>query len=263
MSEIGVEIRQNDSVLEIVLARANSTLSRAMIVDIVDALAEADQQSTVRAIVMTSSSRNFCTGMDLVESNKSTDRKPRVGNHQRRISDQGHRLVRALLDVQLPLIVGVRGWAAGIGLAVTLCADYVVADTSAKFWAPYAARGFTPDSGTTYLLPRAIGTLRAKTMLMRAKPTDAETAFAWGLVNEVVEPDRLDWAVSDIVDEMSSAATVSVGLTRALIHRNADADIGMALHNEEFGEEVSLRSMDFREGIAALRERRTPKFEGQ
>jgi 2-(1,2-epoxy-1,2-dihydrophenyl)acetyl-CoA isomerase len=259
----GLRIERHESVLRFELDRPNSTLSKAMVAAMVAELDRANQDDETRVVVLTATGRNFCTGMDLAESNKARERKPRVGNHQRRIAADAHRLVRAFTDVQLPVVAGVRGWAAGVGLALALSADHVVADTTAKFWAPYVGRGFTPDCGTTYLLPRAVGVLRAKHMLMRGKPVDAATALAWGLVSEVAEPDEFDVALTAITDEFGSAATVSVGLTRDLIARAGGGDLAEALRNEEFAEEVSLRSTDFREGIAALRERRAPVFGGQ
>lgn len=119
-------------------------------------------------IVLGHTGNDFCTGFDLAESNAPVATndggpppRPRAGHLQRRISSGAHRLIIAVHEVQLPVVVGVRGWAAGIGNALALSADHVVAGRSAKFWVPFAGKGFTPDSSNSWL-PRLVGLARAK-----------------------------------------------------------------------------------------------------
>ena len=83
--------------------------------------------------------------------------KPRTGHLQRRMMQGAHRMIRTLHEAQLPVVAGVSGWAAGVGNALALCADVVIADESARFWVPFVGKGFTPDSANSYLLPRLIG----------------------------------------------------------------------------------------------------------
>jgi len=267
----GLQVVRDGAVLRLTLSRekAGNALAGSTVVALRQALAEAAASEEIRVVALTAVGKNFCTGIDLVEANASRTPaapqpvRPRVGNHQRRINLGAHDLVRALTELQLPVVVGVRGWAAGIGNSLALLSDYIVASETARFWTPFVGRGFTPDSGSTWLLPRLIGLPRAKQMVMLGKPVDAERAERWGMVTEVVPDDVLDNRVEEVVQEFAAAATVSVGLAKVMLHRHLDADLGQALTEEALMEEVSLRSADFKEGIAALRERRPARFEGR
>ena len=172
-------------------------------------------------------------------------------------------MIRAFDLVQVPVVSAVRGWAAGVGNALALSADVVIADSTARFWVPMVRRGFTPDSGNSWLLPRLVGLARAKQMLIRGRPVDGQTAAAWGLIAECVEPAELDGAVAEVVDELRQAATVAVGLTRALVHRNLAVDLDAAMQNEGIHEELAVRSDDFKEGIRSFTEKRDPRFTGR
>jgi 2-(1,2-epoxy-1,2-dihydrophenyl)acetyl-CoA isomerase len=171
-------------------------------------------------------------------------------------------MILALDAVQLPVVAGVRGWAAGIGNTLALSADVVIATPSAQFWVPFVTRGFTPDSGTTYLLPHLVGLARAKEMVLRGKPIGGEQAAQWGLVSSVVPEDELDDAVAAVTEEFATAATVAVGLAKTLLHRNLEVSLAGALQNEGMYEEVAIRSDDFKEGMRAFAQRRAPDYRG-
>ena len=81
---------------------------------------------------------------------------------QRRTPLQAHRLIALLLEVQLPIVCAVRGWAAGLGCQLALAADFTVAADDSRFWLPFVKRGFTPDSGASWLVPRLVGVARAR-----------------------------------------------------------------------------------------------------
>jgi len=242
-------------------ARKNA-LTISMITGITRHVDAAVLDDAMRVIVLRSEGPDFCTGIDLTESNRPED-KPRVGHLQRRMMQGSHRMIRTLHEAQLPIVAGVSGWAAGVGNALALSADVVIADETAKFWVPFVSKGFTPDSANTYLLPRLVGLARAKEMIMRSKPIDAETALAWGMISEVVAAGELDAAVDAVADELDAAATVSVGLAKTLIHRNLDLDLTNALQNEAVYEEIAVRSDDFKEGMRAFAQKRPPEYTGR
>ncbi len=172
-------------------------------------------------------------------------------------------MIRTLFEAEIPIVTGVQGYAAGIGNALALAGDHVVAARSAQFWVPFVARGFTPDSGTTFLLPRLIGVARAKEMILRGKRVDGATAAEWGLVSQVVDDDALDDAVEEVVAEFARAATVAVGLAKQLVYRNLTADLEEALEREGMAEELAVRSDDFKEGMRAFVQRRDPDYSGR
>jgi 2-(1,2-epoxy-1,2-dihydrophenyl)acetyl-CoA isomerase len=268
----GLRVERDGPVLRLTIARekAANALAASTITALRDAIEEAGRSNEFRVVALTAVGKNFCTGVDLVEANaeETTDGqerpvRPRIGHLQRGINLGAHELVRAFSELQLPVVVGVRGWAAGLGNTLALLSDYIVAADTAKFWTPFVGRGFTPDSGSTWLLPRLIGLPRAKQMVLLGKPVDAERAERWGMVTELVSDGELDHRVEEVVAEFAAAATVSVGLAKTMLHRHLDANLTQALAQEALTEEISLRSADFKEGIASLRNRRPPRFEGR
>jgi 2-(1,2-epoxy-1,2-dihydrophenyl)acetyl-CoA isomerase len=172
-------------------------------------------------------------------------------------------MIRALFEAEIPIVSGVQGYAAGIGMALALAGDHVVAAQSARFWVPFVARGFTPDSATTFLLPRLVGIARAKQMILRGERVDGARAADWGLVSEVVADDDLDAAVEVVAREFATGPTVALGLARQLVHRNLTADLGEALEREAITEELAVRSDDFKEGMRAFVDRRDPDYSGR
>jgi 2-(1,2-epoxy-1,2-dihydrophenyl)acetyl-CoA isomerase len=166
-------------------------------------------------------------------------------------------------QAQIPIVAAVRGWAAGFGNAFALSADFVIASPSAKFWVPFVTKGFTPDSGNSWLLPRLVGLARAKEMVMRGRPIDGETAADWGLISRCVEDSELDATTDALAKELAEAATTSVGFAKLLLHRNLDISLFSALQIEGVTEEVAVRSEDFKEGMRAFGEKRPPTYSGR
>jgi 2-(1,2-epoxy-1,2-dihydrophenyl)acetyl-CoA isomerase len=174
-----------------------------------------------------------------------------------------HRLVPLVCSVQVPVVAAVRGYAAGIGLHLAAAADFTVAATDATFWEPFTQRGFTPDSGGTWLLPRRVGPTRARELLLLGRRLDGAEAAAWGLVHRAVAPDAVDAEVDALAGQLAAGPTVALGLTKWLLHRAEAAALDAHLADEAFALELSSRSDDFREGLAAFREKRPPDFKGR
>jgi len=157
----------------------------------------------------------------------------------------------------------VRGWAAGLGFQLALAADFTIAAESACFWEPFLERGFSADSGATWLLPRLVGIARAKELLLLGRKLCGAEAAAWGLIYRAVPDAELEVATAALVEQLAGAATVAVGLTKQCIHRSLACGLADALQNESFALELSSRTGDFKEGLLAFKERRPARFTGQ
>ncbi|MDO8361692.1 MAG: enoyl-CoA hydratase-related protein [Actinomycetota bacterium] len=245
--------------------RRKNALTSGMVTGIIEAIRAAGDDDETRVVLITANGDDFCAGMDLVQSNdtSSAPTKPRIGHLQRRMQVGAHDMILELDAVQLPVVAAVRGWAAGVGNMLALSADVVVATPSTKFWVPFVTKGFSPDSGNTWLLPRLVGLARAKEMVLRGEPIDGTRAAEWGLIGRCVAEDELDAAVADVVNGFAKAATISVGLAKTLMHNNLGADLRTALHNEAIHEELALRSDDFKEGMRSFAQRRPPDYTGR
>ncbi len=265
LSDDTVHSRVGEGVLHLVLDRPKkrNAIDDVGVATLIAAFERANSDESVRAILLTSVGDDFCSGFDIVGRNATDDTRPRVGSIQRRLPAQSHRLVPLMLSTQVPIVCAVRGWAAGLGLHLALASDFCVAAHDARLWEPFAARGFTPDSGGTWLLPRLVGVARAKELLILGRELSGEEAAAWGVIFRSAPPGEVDNVARDVAAELAGGPTVSLGLTKWLVHQGAGLDLERHLANEALAMELSSRSEDFREGIAALREKRPTNFEGR
>ena len=265
MNDEGVRIEVDGPVLRIELDRPErkNALTHAGIGRIVEVLEAAATDDALRAIVLSSAGSDFCGGADWVASNAAGGPKPRTGSIQRRTPLQAHRLIELLVEIQLPVVCVVRGWAAGLGCQLALAADVTVAAETSRFWEPFLDRGFSPDSGATWLLPRLVGVARAKELLLLGRELSGREAADWGLITRAVPDTELDVAAAEVVARVASAPTVAFGLTKRCIHRSLESTLGQALEAEANALELSSRTADFKEGLAAFREGRPAAFEGR
>ncbi|HEY7068876.1 MAG TPA: enoyl-CoA hydratase-related protein, partial [Acidimicrobiales bacterium] len=217
----------------------------------------------VRAILVTGEGDHFCSGFDIVGRNAEGAPRPRVGSIQRRLPTQAHRLIPAVCTTQLPVVVAARGWVAGIGLHLAAAADFLMVADDARLWEPFAQRGFTPDSGGTWLLPRLVGLARARELLMLGRELSGAEAVAWGLAHEAVPAAEVERAAEDLAVRLASGPTVALGLTKWLLHTAAEQSLDAHLRDEAFALELSSRSEDFREGLRAFVDKRDPGFTGR
>jgi 2-(1,2-epoxy-1,2-dihydrophenyl)acetyl-CoA isomerase len=225
-------------------------------------LEQANNDDSIRVMSLSAEGEDFCVGADIVDRNRDPSVKRRVGSIQRRLPGLAHDLIPLMVEVQFPIVCAVRGWAAGIGLHLALASDFVVAAEDSVLWEPFSARGFTPDSGGTWLLPRLVGVARAREMLVLGRRLDGRTAADWGLVHRAVPADQVAAEAEGLVSELAQGPTVMLGLTKWLINTGLSTGLRDQLSAEAFAMELSSRSQDFREGLHAFVERRTPDFGG-
>jgi 2-(1,2-epoxy-1,2-dihydrophenyl)acetyl-CoA isomerase len=233
-----------------------------MVLALIEILEAAGSDEAVRVISLSGEGDDFCSGFDLGERSGDTAR-PRVGATQRRMRWQMNRLIPTMLETQTPIVAAATGWVIGLGLHLVLASDFAVVADDARFRAPFARMGFTPDSGGSWLLPRLAGVARAKEMIMLGRDVDGGQAASWGMVYRAVPAAQVETVADELVTELASAATVAVGLSKLLIHRGLGVDLERHLADEALAIELSSRSDDFHEHARARREKRPPTFGGR
>jgi 2-(1,2-epoxy-1,2-dihydrophenyl)acetyl-CoA isomerase len=262
----GLNVALDRAVLRVTLDRPDrrNAIDDVMMRGLVDTFTAASTDERVRVIVLAGAGDHFCGGADIVARNAPQDApKPRPGAIQRRLPVQAHHLIPLVCEIQVPVVCAVRGVAAGIGFSLALAADFTIAADDARFWEPFAKRGFTADSAATWLLPRRVGEVRARELLLLGRDLSGADAAAWSAIHAAVPAAALDDAVTELTGRLAAGPTVTLGLMKWLLHAGRDSSLEQQLRNEGFAMELSSRSQDFREGFAAFREKREPKFEGR
>lgn len=261
----GLRAQLEGSALRLTLDRVDkrNAVDDTILDALIGHLVAAGIDESVRVIRIDAEGPDFCAGSDLVANNRRSERKPRVGSTQRRLPNKANRLIPLMLETQVPIVAVVRGWAAGLGFHIALASDFCIASEDARFWEPFVARGFTPDSGAAWLLPRLIGMVRTRQLLMLGEEISGATAADWNIIHGAHADDQLDSAAEELVAKLADAPTVAVGLTKWLLQSGNGLDLDRHLQNEAMALELSSRSDDFKEGLAAFRDRRDAKFQGR
>jgi 2-(1,2-epoxy-1,2-dihydrophenyl)acetyl-CoA isomerase len=260
----GLTLEHDGPVLRLRIDRAErrNSLTDPMVYALTDTVDAAASDESVRVIHLEGEGQHFSSGFDLAERTPGPDR-PRVGSVHRRMNAQVNRLIPAMLTCQTPIVCTARGWVIGLGLDILLAADFALVADDARLWAPFTTFAFTPDSGASWLIPRLAGVARAREMLMLGEKVTGADAAIWGLVHRSVAAAELESASHDLVERLSSAPTVAVGLTKLLLHRGLTSDIDRHLADEAWAMDVSSRSEDFKEYGRASQDKREPRFTGQ
>jgi len=256
-----VILEQTGPVARITLNRPDklNSFNTTMHQELRDALRSVERSA--RVIVLTGAGRAFCAGQDLGE--RSMGSEGRAVDLGVTVETAWNPLIRRIVEMPQPIIARVNGVAAGAGANVALAADIVVAARSAKFIQSFSAIGLVPDSGGSWVLPRLVGQARALGLALTGEPLPAETAAEWGLIWKCVEDDALDGEVDLIADKLAALPPLGLAATKKLIRSSWARTLEQEL-NEQRNEMRRLGySDDYREGVAAFLEKRTPTFVGR
>ena len=213
-----------------------------------------------RAILLTGAGRGFCSGARLSED-LGVDRPDYDAGAA--LESHYNPLISAVRALPVPLVTAVNGIAAGIGCAMALAGDIVVAAEGASFVQPFRGIGLAPDSGLAFTLTHAIGRVRAAELLLLGGRLSAATAREWGLVNRVVPSDRLIDEALGVARNLASGPTAALGAARRQCWDALDIGFDEALRRERADQREVGRTADHRKGLAAFLAKRAPRFTGQ
>ena len=247
-----VILSNTNGVLEIRLNRPEkkNALTRDMYQGMAAAFDAANEDPSVRVLILTGTGDAFTSGNDVGDFQKRAD-----GG----LESSAGRFLPAISGLQKPLIGAVNGMAIGVGTTMLMHCDLLVASTNASFRMPFTALGLVPEAASSLLVPRAIGHQRASAMLLLGEAIDAPTALAWGLVNRMVEPAALMDTAREMAARLAALPPEAVRQTKALMkHETQDIPGRMAAELTIF--QQRMVSPEAKEAFTAFAEKRKPDF---
>jgi 2-(1,2-epoxy-1,2-dihydrophenyl)acetyl-CoA isomerase len=211
----------------------------------------------IRAVILTGAGRAFCSGGDVTAMQKSDLVSGRTRSRLR------HRAVLALYNLEKPVIAAVRGPVYGIGNALALACDLVVASDTAKFSMAFKKVGVVPDGGVVFFLTQHLGITQAKDLVYTARVLPAEEAMKLGLVVRVVPDHELEAQARALAQELAESATYALALAKKMFHGMYVPSLEQLLEMETLASGLVRLTHDHKEGVDAFKEKRPPKFLGK
>ncbi|MCX2969209.1 enoyl-CoA hydratase-related protein [Streptomyces sp. TRM70308] len=255
-----IEVREDGHVAELVLDRpqAMNAVSTRLAADLAEACAALAADTGVRAVVLTSSNdRAFCVGADLKERNRFTDAELGRQRPYARAAYTG------VLQLPMPTIAAVHGFALGGGFELALSCDLIVADTTAVVGLPEVSVGVIPGGGGTQLLPRRVGAARAAELIFTARRVEAEEAHRIGLVDQLVAGGAARAEALELAGRIAAHSPVGLRAAKRALRTGWGMALAAGLEVEDAAWRTVAFSGDRAEGVAAFNEKRAPRWPGE
>ena len=255
----------HDAIATVTLNRPQSlnALNEELADGLAAAMARVETDDTVRCVVLRGAGDHFMAGGDL----KAFHGRLQEGQEARRahfhaLIGRVHPSIASMRAMPKPVLVSLRGAAAGFGLSLALAADLAVAAEDAYFTLAYCLIGTSPDGGSSHHLPRLVGLRKAMEIALLGDRFDAAAAERLGIVNWVVPPDALDAETARIAGRLAGGATAALGRTKRLLNESFDKTLAAQLDAEREAFAACAATEDFAEGVGAFVEKRKPVFKG-
>jgi len=259
MTYKNILVEKKDGIGYIKINRPNvlNALNQETIKEITNAVVDLEKDSKIKVVILTGEGKAFIAGADISAMANMTPLEAKE------FSELGHNMLNTFEKSRLPIIAAVNGFALGGGCETLMACDIVIAGKSAKIGQPEINLGISPGFGGTQRLPRLIGRMKAKELLLTGRNLSAEEALNIGLVNMVVDDDKLMEEAEKLAGQIASKSSVQTSFIKALVNKGADIDLNSANSLEISYFSSSFSTHDQKEGMKAFLEKRKPKFKGK
>jgi 2-(1,2-epoxy-1,2-dihydrophenyl)acetyl-CoA isomerase len=228
--------------------------------ELLDVATFCDEDSAVRAVILTGNGKMFCAGGDLKVFAAQGEK---VSLYLKETTQALHAAISRFNWMDAPVLGAINGTAAGGGFSLALTTDIAIAAESAKFTMAYTKIGLVPDGSSSYFLARLVGLRRAKEMALLNPVLSARQAMEWGLVNQVVADDQVLTSALKTAQQWAKGPTRSFGETKRLILSGATESLESQMEKESRAMAAMAGSADGHEGLAAFIGKRSPRFQGK
>lgn len=244
----------------------NPALRNALTLDMASEITEAVEKaesSEARCLVVQGSEGNFCAGGDIKSMLEALSDDRELEELLEDVALPINRSVQRLYECSVPTVAKVDGPAFGAGAALALACDVVLASERAQMSFGFRRIGLSVDSGTSFLLPRAVGEKKAMDLVYTGELIDAEEAEELGLISRVFPDDSFEQRCREIIEEISTGPTVALTHSKALLQGGINRRFDEAIDAEREGLRAAFASDDFETGVRAFINKETPEFDGE
>lgn len=257
-----LHLESADGVAEITLNRpdAYNTLNLALVRELYDAVRRCDDDTSVRAVLLTGAGKAFCAGGDLKSFAGVASRSESIEAHVKDVTTLLHTAISRLARMEKPVIAAVIGVAAGGGMALAMACDVALAAESARFTMAFTQAGLTPDSSSSYYLPRLVGLRRALDLTLTNRVLSAGEAEAWGIVAYVVPDGELLMRARELARRLADGATGALSGAKRLLCEGWNETLETQMSRESERIAAAAAGPEGHEGITAFVEKRAPRF---
>ena len=258
MNSILTEEKNNVLVVTLNRPEKLNCFNREMALQLITVLDKAENNNNIRAIIITGMGKAFCAGQDLSEAidPNGPGIKKIVGEHYNPI-------ILKIRSIEKPIIGVINGVAAGAGANIALACDIIYASKSASFIQAFSKIGLIPDSGGTYTLPRLVGFNLASALMISGDKLSADDAKNFGIVYKVFDEENLmELSIASAI-KIAAMPTKAIGLTKRLLNKTYTNSLEQQLLLEKNLQIEAANTLDYKEGVNAFLEKRSPYFKGE